>query len=342
MCSKLKKLNLRNNLIKDEENIFFLTGLTDLIYLNLNKNPIQLDINYKNLIVVNLSFIYKIDIDEAIKQNLPKNNGNLDLEKIFDLTKKDSTIENKTKAASNQTKKSVETKEKNIVLGIDTKNKFFTVSKNKLAKYNDFQSISSDKKGLDKNEIANKKNDDPLKLTNPNFDLNQIKNYNINKIVIDASKDLLESNSKLPYLPDIKDKKADKLIESKVNFAKIDQQNQLLFEKHKALSKEELFQKMEKINKELSQKSQDVTKRLFPVSNFQDLEKTAQKTFGKFKISSNIQNVNQNTNNKHLPGLLKKTRESIFVILPKINETKQASENKNESGTDIHKKEIVK
>lgn len=77
MCSTLKKLNLKNNLIKEEDNIFFLSSLTELEYLNLNGNPIQENEKYKCLINDNLIFIAKIDVEdnESPIVNTKKKNG---------------------------------------------------------------------------------------------------------------------------------------------------------------------------------------------------------------------------------------------------------------------------
>ncbi len=41
MCTSIKKLDLENNLIENIENIYFLSSLDGLIYLNLLKNPIK-------------------------------------------------------------------------------------------------------------------------------------------------------------------------------------------------------------------------------------------------------------------------------------------------------------
>ena len=41
MCTSIKKLDLENNLIENKENIYFLSSLDGLIYLNLLKNPIK-------------------------------------------------------------------------------------------------------------------------------------------------------------------------------------------------------------------------------------------------------------------------------------------------------------
>ena len=41
MCISLKKLDLENNLVDNIQNIYFLSSLDGLTYLNLLKNPIQ-------------------------------------------------------------------------------------------------------------------------------------------------------------------------------------------------------------------------------------------------------------------------------------------------------------
>ena len=41
MCTSIKKLDLENNLIENIQNIYFLSSLDGLIYLNLLKNPIK-------------------------------------------------------------------------------------------------------------------------------------------------------------------------------------------------------------------------------------------------------------------------------------------------------------
>lgn len=64
MCSSIKKLNLKNNLIQDEENIQFLSNLTDLKWLNLCCNPICKNENYHELIKINLLWLESLDKEE--------------------------------------------------------------------------------------------------------------------------------------------------------------------------------------------------------------------------------------------------------------------------------------
>jgi hypothetical protein len=69
MCSSIKKLNLKNNLIQDEENIQFLSNLTDLKWLNLTNNPISKNENYTELIKENLPWLESLDKEEEKLQN---------------------------------------------------------------------------------------------------------------------------------------------------------------------------------------------------------------------------------------------------------------------------------
>jgi len=118
MCNTLEYLDLKNNLIEEDENINFLSSLTELKYLNLNGNAIQKKENYKELIDDYLKFVEKIDIDNdniEEKENLEEftndnknNNKNLDNdnninssnEKILDITNGSFDTRNQTKNSS--------------------------------------------------------------------------------------------------------------------------------------------------------------------------------------------------------------------------------------------------
>ena len=63
MSSSIKKLNLENNLIKDEQNIYFLSSLDDLEYINLLGNPIK---NYEKKLKELLPNLKEIDIQRDI------------------------------------------------------------------------------------------------------------------------------------------------------------------------------------------------------------------------------------------------------------------------------------
>lgn len=104
MCATLTKLNLRDNLIKEDDNIFFVASLNELKYINLNGNPIQKNENYKKLIQENLIFIEKIDIDE-IETQIINTNQLEDLSQTTDNTLNftSESNENKNKSKINST-----------------------------------------------------------------------------------------------------------------------------------------------------------------------------------------------------------------------------------------------
>ena len=65
MCTSIKKLNLSNNLIEKEENIYFLSSLDNLVYVNLSGNPIK---NYDKKLKELLPNLKEIDIEKDICQ----------------------------------------------------------------------------------------------------------------------------------------------------------------------------------------------------------------------------------------------------------------------------------
>jgi hypothetical protein len=66
MCTSLKKINLKKNLIEKEENIIFLGNLLELTWLNLIDNPIRENKNYHNLVKEILPQLADLDLDEKI------------------------------------------------------------------------------------------------------------------------------------------------------------------------------------------------------------------------------------------------------------------------------------
>jgi hypothetical protein len=62
MCSSLRKLNLKDNIIEDDDSLFYLSGL-NLVYLNLAGNPLAKRENYKELVNMNLPGLKAFDID---------------------------------------------------------------------------------------------------------------------------------------------------------------------------------------------------------------------------------------------------------------------------------------
>jgi hypothetical protein len=63
MSSSIKKLNLENNLVQNEENIYFLSSLEDLEYINLLGNPIK---NYEKKLKELLPNLKEINIQKDI------------------------------------------------------------------------------------------------------------------------------------------------------------------------------------------------------------------------------------------------------------------------------------
>jgi hypothetical protein len=120
MCNTLEFLDLKNNLIEEEENINFLSSLTELKYLNLNGNKIQKNEKYNELIEDYLNFIEKIDInfieekENSINFNdnenyynnnknineIKYNNLNFSNEKMLDITNESFETRNQTKNSS--------------------------------------------------------------------------------------------------------------------------------------------------------------------------------------------------------------------------------------------------
>jgi hypothetical protein len=63
MCSSIKKLNLENNSIENDQNIYFLSSLEDLEYINLLGNPIK---NYEKKLKELLPNLKEIDVQKEI------------------------------------------------------------------------------------------------------------------------------------------------------------------------------------------------------------------------------------------------------------------------------------
>ena len=74
MSSSIKKLNLENNLIENEQNIYFLSSLDDLEYINLLGNPIK---NYEKILKDLLPNLKEIDIQRDICDEIDIYNNNI-------------------------------------------------------------------------------------------------------------------------------------------------------------------------------------------------------------------------------------------------------------------------
>jgi hypothetical protein len=62
MCGNLRKLNLKDNQIEDDDNLFYISSLP-LVFVNLTGNPIHSRNNYKDLIKMNLPNLKALDTD---------------------------------------------------------------------------------------------------------------------------------------------------------------------------------------------------------------------------------------------------------------------------------------
>ena len=63
MSTSIVKLNLENNLIENEQNIYFLSSMDNLVYINLLGNPIK---NYENKLKELLPNLKEIDVQKDI------------------------------------------------------------------------------------------------------------------------------------------------------------------------------------------------------------------------------------------------------------------------------------
>jgi len=191
MCTTLKKLNLKNNLIKEEDNIFFLSSLIDLKYLNLNDNPIQANENYKKLINENLIFVEKIDIDEIESPNInTKIINNLmlsskDIENSLDLTNgsKDTNNQSKFNSTINFSDENISSRPPSS----NTLNDFYKKEKNTFIPFNCKNSI------LDNNQMT--KTVINWKHSNIEAEMNSSE-LDSNKKVLQGIKSILSQNKK--------------------------------------------------------------------------------------------------------------------------------------------------
>lgn len=182
MCTTLKCLNLKNNLIKEEDNIFFVSSLTHLKYLNLNGNPIQENEKYKNLLNENLNFIEKKDVEdfESPKMNSKNiNNFNLsskEIENSLDIT-------NGSKETNSQSNGNLSLRPPSSITLTD----FYKKDKNSYIPFNYKNTI------LDSNQLT--KTTMNWRHNNIETDMNKY-NLDSNKKVLQGIKSILSQNRK--------------------------------------------------------------------------------------------------------------------------------------------------
>ena len=206
MSTSLVKINLENNLIEDEQNIYFLSSLDNLEYINLRGNPIK---NYEKKLKELLPNLKEIDVqkeicdDEDIYNN-DYNNNNNDFNNNNKINiKKDNNIINNmtesTKLSTSTDLKKNESGENDNVEIVDDNNNIIQELMESKTKF-DFKKTNikdlKPKKDL-KPVIAKKKENKEIKILRETFSKEQGKNEikNINNRNIGAAKNDNLANS---------------------------------------------------------------------------------------------------------------------------------------------------
>ena len=206
MSTSLVKINLENNLIEDEQNIYFLSSLDNLEYINLRGNPIK---NYEKKLKELLPNLKEIDVqkeicdDEDIYNNDYNNNNDFSNTNNKINIKKDNNIINNmtesTKLSTSTDLKKNESGENDNVEIVDDNNNIIQELMESKTKF-DFKKTNikdlKPKKDL-KPVIAKKKENKEIKILRETFSKEQGKNEikNINNRNIGASKNDNLANS---------------------------------------------------------------------------------------------------------------------------------------------------
>ena len=207
MSTSLVKINLENNLIEDEQNIYFLSSLDNLEYINLRGNPIK---NYEKKLKELLPNLKEIDVQKEIcdDEDIYNNDYNNDFNDFNNNTnkiniKKDNNIINNmtesTKLSTSTDLKKNESGENDNVEIVDDNNNIIQELMESKTKF-DFKKTNikdlKPKKDL-KPVIAKKKENKEIKILRETFSKEQGKNEikNINNRNIGASKNDNLANS---------------------------------------------------------------------------------------------------------------------------------------------------
>jgi hypothetical protein len=208
MSTSLVKINLENNLIEDEQNIYFLSSLDNLEYINLRGNPIK---NYEKKLKELLPNLKEIDVqkeicdDEDIYNNDYNNNNNdfsNNTNNKINIKKDNNIINNiteSTKLSTSTDLKKNESGENDNVEIVDDNNNIIQELMESKTKF-DFKKTNikdlKPKKDL-KPVIAKKKENKEIKILRETFSKEQGKNEikNINNRNIGASKNDNLANS---------------------------------------------------------------------------------------------------------------------------------------------------
>ena len=205
MSTSLVKINLENNLIEDEQNIYFLSSLDNLEYINLRGNPIK---NYEKKLKELLPNLKEIDVqkeicdDEDIYNNDYNNDFNNNTNNKINIKKDNNIINNiteSTKLSTSTDLKKNESGENDNVEIVDDNNNIIQELMESKTKF-DFKKTNikdlKPKKDL-KPVIAKKKENKEIKILRETFSKEQGKNEikNINNRNIGASKNDNLANS---------------------------------------------------------------------------------------------------------------------------------------------------
>ena len=207
MSTSLVKINLENNLIEDEQNIYFLSSLDNLEYINLRGNPIK---NYEKKLKELLPNLKEIDVQKEICDDEDIYNNDYNYNNDFNNNtnnkiniKKDNNIINNitesTKLSTSTDLKKNESGENDNVEIVDDNNNIIQELMESKTKF-DFKKTNikdlKPKKDL-KPVIAKKKENKEIKILRETFSKEQGKNEikNINNRNIGASKNDNLANS---------------------------------------------------------------------------------------------------------------------------------------------------
>ena len=229
MSSSIKKLNLENNLIENEQNIYFLSSLEDLEYINLLGNPIK---NYEQKLKELLPNLKEINIQKNIcdeidiYNNIILNDNNNELEhQKTDLKESISSISNNnesTKLSISIDLKKSESGETDNVEIVDNNNNIIQELMESKTKFNFNKTNINDLKPAKdlKPVIAKKKENKEIKILRETFSKDK-KNYDLGNRGVDINKkNEISSNrynnnalsSGIKALKDIKGKNLEKVI----------------------------------------------------------------------------------------------------------------------------------
>jgi len=209
MCNSLVKINLENNLIENEQNIYFLSSLDNLEYINLLNNPIK---NYENKLKELLPNLKEIDIQKEIcdesdkyeNDNYIMNNNNINIsssiDKIEDKKEIINSITESTKLSTSTDLKKNESGETDNIEIVDDNNNLIQELMESKTKFNFNKTNIKDlkpKKDL-KPVIAKKKESKEIKILRETFaketEKNEIKNIKSKNISASVNENLMNSN----------------------------------------------------------------------------------------------------------------------------------------------------